>query len=160
MYKNENGFFVAALYDSLSTPNSDDMRFARAWATCVRTYWHLKDWRISQFSKFFKFVSPDYWYKLLPSQTLNFFLIFSLTRLTISLRNQFPFSGRFHHIQCKAAGPMERYLKQMGLINWGGASLNRKINTAIFVSSVSQGADYPGYTWPRLLASWFHLAKL
>ena len=28
MYKNENGFFVAALYDSLSTPNSDDMRFA------------------------------------------------------------------------------------------------------------------------------------
>ena len=41
---------------------------------------------------------------------------------------------------------MERYFKQMGLINWGGASLNRKINTAIFVGSVSQGADYPGYT--------------
>ena len=28
MYKNEKGFFVAALYTSLSTPNSDDMRFA------------------------------------------------------------------------------------------------------------------------------------
>ena len=26
---------------------------------------------------------------------------------------------------------MERYFKQMGLINWGGASLNRKINTAV-----------------------------
>lgn len=41
---------------------------------------------------------------------------------------------------------MERYFKQMGLVNWGGASLNRKINATIFVSSVSQGADYPGYT--------------
>ena len=60
----------------------------------------------------------------LPSQTLNFLLIFSVTRLAISLRNQFPFSGRFHQIYCKAAGPMERYFKQMGLINWGGASLN------------------------------------
>ena len=28
MYKNENGFLVAALYTSLSTPNSDDILFA------------------------------------------------------------------------------------------------------------------------------------